>query len=96
MARTDSTGFHSPTAKFSRLGDYNGVTKVAANTTINFTGSRTPGAGFIVEDPTNVVVTAAGGGDTLPGTTLNINTFYPIGVTTVAIGSSGIVYVLHR
>ena len=81
-------------ASDQRLGDYNGVTKVAASTTFHATGSKA-GAGFIVEVVTNVVIHAAGGG-TLPGSTLTADTLYPIGVKKVVNGSSGIVHVLHR
>ena len=77
-----------------RLGDYNGVVRVAPNTTVDFTGSAA-GAGFIVENVSNVVIHTPGGG-TLPGSTLATDTLYPIGVKQVAIGSSGIVYVLKK
>jgi len=77
-----------------RLGEYNGITKVASNTTVAFTGSNA-GAAFICEVVTNVVVHGSGGG-TIPGTSLTADTLYPIGVDKVAIGGSGIVYVLHR
>ncbi|MBT6402440.1 hypothetical protein HOK09_03195 [Candidatus Woesearchaeota archaeon] len=77
-----------------RLGDYNGITKVLSSTTVAFTGSNA-GAAFICEVVTNVVVHGSGGG-TIPGTSLTADTLYPIGVKKVAIGASGIVYVLHR
>ena len=76
------------------VGDYNGITKVAADTTVAFTGSNA-GAGFIVEVVDNVVIHGASGG-TIPGTSLTADTLYPIGVNKVAIGNNGIVYVLHR
>ena len=76
------------------VGDYNGITKVAADTTVAFTGSNA-GAGFIVEVITNVVIHASMGG-TLPASVLLVDTVYPIGVKKVVIGSSGIVHVLHR
>jgi hypothetical protein len=77
-----------------RLGDYNGITKVLSSTTVAFTGSNA-GAAFICEVVTNVVIHGSGGG-TIPGTSLIADTLYPIGVNKVAIGGSGIVYVLHR
>ena len=77
-----------------RLGEYNGVVRVASNTTVDFTGSAA-GAGFIVENVSNVVIHTPGGG-TLPGSALTADTLYPIGVKQVAIGNSGIVYVLKR
>ena len=77
-----------------QLGEYNGITKVAADTTVAFTGSNA-GAGFIVEVITNVVIHASMGG-TLPASVLLVDTVYPIGVKKVVIGSSGIVHVLHR
>jgi len=77
-----------------RIGDYNGITKVTANTTVAFTGSYA-GAAFICENVSNVVIHGSGGG-TIPGTSLTADTLYPIGVDKVAIGGSGIVYVLHR
>ena len=76
------------------LGDYNRVTKVNSSTTVAFTGSKA-GAGFIVENVTNVTIHAAGGG-TLPGSTLTADTLYPIGVNKVTIAATGVVYVLHR
>ena len=76
------------------LGDYNGITKVNSSTTVAFSGSNA-GAGFIVENVTNVTIHAAMGG-TLPGSTLLIDTLYPIGVKKVAIAATGVVYVLHR
>ena len=77
-----------------RPGDYNGVTKVNSSTTVAFTGSKA-GAGFIVENVTNVTIHAAGGGQ-LPGSTLLIDTLYPIGVNKVTIAATGVVYVLHK
>ena len=85
-------GRSTPTDR--RAGDYNVITKVLADTTVAFTGSNA-GAGFIVEVVSNVVIHGASGG-TIPGTSLTADTLYPIGVNKVAIGSSGIVYVLHR
>ena len=75
-------------------GDFNGITKVASNTTVAFTGSNA-GAGFIVDNVTNVTIHAAMGG-TLPGSTLLIDTLYPIGVNKVTIAATGVVYVLHK
>ena len=77
-----------------KLGDYNGITKVFADTTVQFTGSNA-GAAFICEVVTNVVIHAANGG-VIPGTSLTADTLYPIGTKKVVIGSSGVVYVLHR
>ena len=77
-----------------RLGDYNGITKVLSSTTVAITGSNA-GAAFICEVVTNVVIHGSGGGS-IPGTSLTADTLYPIGVNKVAIGASGIVYVLHR
>ena len=77
-----------------KLGDYNGITKVASSTTVEFTGSNA-GAAFICEVVTNVVIHAANGG-VIPGTSLTADTLYPIGTKKVVIGSSGVVYILHR
>ena len=77
-----------------KLGDYNGISRVAPNTTVAFTGSNA-GAGFIVEHVGNVTIHAAMGGS-IPGSALLIDTVYPIGVKKVEIAASGIVYVLHR
>ena len=94
MARQDAGTMFRSLPTDQRLGDYNRVTKVPSSTTFHATGSNA-GAGFIVEVITNVVIHAAGGG-TLPASTLLVDTVYPIGVNKVAIGASGIVYVLHR
>ena len=95
MADTHAgTMFRSrPTAR-GTLGVYNKSTKVAASTMVAFTGSNA-GAGFICEVVTNVVIHGSGGG-TIPGTSLTADTLYPIGVSKVANGNNGIVYVLHR
>ena len=92
MADAGSLFRATPTDR--RPGDYNIITKVDSSTTVAFTGSNA-GAGFIVENVTNVVIHGAGGG-TLPGSALLIDTVYPIGVKKVEIAASGIVYVLHR
>ena len=75
-------------------GDYNRVTPVASSTTFHATGSNA-GAGFIVENTTNVVIHCASGGVLGPNQ-LNTKTVYPIGVRKVVIGGTGIVHVLHR
>ena len=77
-----------------RLGTYNKVTKVTANTAVDFTGSDA-GAGFIVEAVNNVVIHCAGGG-VLGGDQCTVKVLYPIGVKKVVNGASGIVHVLHR
>ena len=76
------------------LGDYNRVTPVASSTTFYATGSKA-GAGFIIENVTNVVIHCAGGG-VLGGDQCTVKVLYPIGVKKVVNGSSGIVHVLHR
>mgnify|MGYP003651233338 FL=1 len=76
------------------LGDYNKVTEVASSTTFHATGSNS-GAGFIVENLTNVVIHCSSGG-TLDSGQLSTKTLYPIGVRKVVIGATGVVYVLHR
>jgi hypothetical protein len=61
MARQDAgTMFRSlPTTQ--TLGDYNGVSRVGPSTTFHATGSRA-GAGFIIENVTNVLIHCASGG----------------------------------
>ena len=76
------------------LGDYNGVTFVNSSTTFHATGSQS-GAGFIVENATNVVIHLPNG-STIPGSTLNTKELYPIGVQKVVIGATGKVHILHR
>jgi hypothetical protein len=94
MARQDAgTMFRSlPTTQ--TLGDYNGVSRVGPSTTFHATGSRA-GAGFIIENVTNVVIHCASGGS-LDGDQCTVKVLYPIGVKKVVNGSSGIVHVLHR
>ena len=92
---TNAGSMHrTPPSVRGNLGDYNRVTKVDSSTTFHATGSN-EGAGFIVENVTNVVIHASAGGS-LPGTTLTADRLYPIGVKKVVIGATGIVYVLHR
>ena len=76
------------------LGDYNKVTEVASSTTFHATGSYS-GAGFIVENLTNVVIHCSSGG-TLDSGQLSTKTLYPIGVRKVVIGATGVVHILHR
>ena len=76
------------------LGDYNKVTEVGSSTTYHATGSNS-GAGFIVENLTNVVIHCSSGG-TLDSGQLSTKTLYPIGVRKVVIGATGVVHVLHR
>jgi hypothetical protein len=76
------------------LGDYNKVTEVASSTTFHATGSNS-GAGFIVENLTNVVIHCSSGGK-LDSGQLSTKTLYPIGVRKVVIGATGVVFVLHR
>ena len=90
---TDAGTLFRATPTDRRAGDYNGVTKVLSDTTVAFTGSDA-GAAFICEVVTNVVVHGSSGG-TIPGTSLTADTLYPIGVSKVAIGNDGIVYVLQ-
>ena len=76
------------------LGDYNKVTEVASATTFHATGSNS-GAGFIVENLTNVVIHCSSGG-TLDSGQLSTKTLYPIAGRKVVIGATGVVFVLHR
>jgi len=76
------------------VGDYNRVTEVASSTTFHSTGSNA-GAGFIIEDVTNVVIHCTHGG-VLSGDQCTVKVLYPIGVKKVVIGASGVVHVLHR
>ena len=94
MARIDAGGMFRTKAIDKKFGVYNSITKVLSSTTVAFTGSKA-GAGFIVENVTNVTIHAAGGGQ-LPGSTLLIDTLYPIGVNKVTIAATGVVYVLHK
>jgi len=99
MARTDVGGMHSTShtnyPQRNSPGEYNKITKVASSTTVAFTGSNAA-AGFICENISNVSIEASNGGDVIPGTSLTADTLYPIGVRRVTIGSSGIVFVLHK
>ena len=65
----DAGGLHrTKRADNYSLGDYNRVTFVNSSTTFHATGSHA-GAGFIVENATNVVITLPDG-STIPGSTL--------------------------
>lgn len=89
------TGFYSPATKDLQLGDHNSLTKVPANTIIDFTGSRATGNGFILQTLTQVTCSLSGGGQML-GTGLKGGTYYPIGIDRVETGALGIVHVLHK
>ena len=86
-------GDRTPPAVRGNLGKYNHVKTVGTSETFFATGSNETAA-FIVGN-TDTVLTFSGGG-TLPGSALLIDTVYPIGVKKVAIGATGVVYVLHR
>jgi hypothetical protein len=94
MARQDAGTMFRSLPTDQRLGDYNGVTEVPSSTTFHATGSKA-GAGFIVENATNVVIHCASGG-TLDTDQITTKTLYPIGVKKVVIGGTGVVHVLHR
>ena len=74
------------------LGVYNKIIKVDSSTTFHATGSNEASA-FIVENATNVVVHASGGG-TIPGSSVTTKEVVPIGVKKVVIGATGVVYLL--
>jgi hypothetical protein len=75
------------------LGDYNHATKVDSSTTIAFSGSN-EGRAFLVENKSNVVIHCSAGG-TIGADALVAGTLYPIGVQKVAIGGTGVIYVLR-
>ena len=74
------------------LGDYNHAQKVASSTTVAFSGSN-EGRAFLVENKSNVVIHCSAGG-TIDADALVAGTLYPIGVKKVAIGGTGVIYVL--
>ena len=80
-----------PTVR-GNLGKYNKIIKVNSSTTFEATGSNEASA-FIVENATNVVVHASGGG-TIPGSSVTAKEVIPIGVKRVVIGATGVVYLL--
>ena len=80
-----------PTVR-GNLGEYNKIIKVNSSTTFEATGSNEASA-FIVENATNVVVHASGGG-TIPGSSVTAKEVIPIGVKKVVIGANGVVYLL--
>ena len=88
------TLFRTPPVVRGNLGEYNRATKVASSTTFFATGSN-EGAGFLVENKTNVTIECSSGG-TIAGTGLIVGDVYPIGVKRVTIGATGVAYVLHK
>ena len=94
MATPTYPSTHRSQPEYKGTGDYNKITKVASSTTFHATGSNA-GAAFICEATNNVVIHAANGG-VIPGTALTADTLYPIGTKKVVIGSTGVVYILHR
>ena len=82
----------TPQTVRGNLGEYNKIIKVASSTTFEATGSNEASA-FIVENATNVVVHASGGG-TIPGSSVTAKEVIPIGVKRVVIGATGVVYLL--
>ena len=94
MARQDAGTIFRSLPTTQTLGDYNGVSREGPSTTFHATGSRA-GAGFIIENVTNVLIHCASGGS-LNGDQCTVKVLYPIGVKKVVNGTSGIVHVLHR
>ena len=88
------TLFRTPPIVRGNLGEYNRATKVASSTTFFATGSN-EGAGFLVQNKSNVTIECSNGG-TIAGTGLNTGEVYPIGVKKVTIAATGVVYVLHK
>ena len=82
----------TPPVTRGNLGEYNNIIKVNSSTTFEATGSNEASA-FIVENATNVVVHASGGG-TIPGSSVTAKEVIPIGVKRVVIGATGVVYLL--
>ena len=82
----------TPPSVRGKLGKYNKIIKVNSSTTFEATGSNEASA-FIVENATNVVVHASGGG-TIPGSSVTAKEVVPIGVKKVVIGATGVVYLL--
>ena len=84
--------YRTPPSVRGNLGQYNKIIKVNSSTTFEATGSNEASA-FIVENATNVVVHASGGG-TIPGSSVTAKEVVPIGVKKVVIGATGVVYLL--
>ena len=82
----------TPPSIRGNLDKYNKIIKVNSSTTFEATGSNEASA-FIVENATNVVVHASGGG-TIPGSSVTAKEVIPIGVKRVVIGATGVVYLL--
>ena len=66
---------------------------MASSTTVAFSGSN-EGRAFLVGNASNVVIHCSNGG-TIDADGLLAGTFYPIGVKKVAIGATGVIYVLR-
>ena len=90
----DAGGLHRDAPTIYAVGDYNRVTFVSSSVTFESTGSNT-GAGFIIENATNVNFTLTNGGQ-MAGSLFNTKEIYPIGIKKVAIGTTGRVYILHK
>ena len=83
----------TPPSVRGNLGTYNNSTTVASSTTVAFSGSN-EGRAFLVGNASNVVIHCSNGG-TIDADGLLAGTVYPIGVKKVAIGATGVIYVLR-
>tara|TARA_B100000902_G_C26464804_1_gene507230 strand:+ start:94 stop:372 length:279 start_codon:yes stop_codon:yes gene_type:complete len=90
----DAGGMHRDRPTVLAVGDYNRATYVNSSTTFHATGSNA-GAGFIIENATNVSISLPNGG-TIAGDALNVKELYPIGVKKIVIGGTGKAYILHK
>jgi hypothetical protein len=102
MARGQAYQYEQPTGslynQFSEIGDpgrYVQAVRVGSSTIVDFTGSLYGYGAFLIQDATNVEITASNGVG-LPGAAFNTKTMYDIGIRRINIGATGVVYAFRR
>jgi len=96
---SDTAGWRtSSNAQFERLGTpgkYIDPIYVSSSTIVDFTGSNYGYGAFILQDATNVEITASNG-QGIPGAAFNAKEVYEIGLRRIKIGTTGKAYAFKR
>ena len=77
------------------IGKYYDPIYVDSSTTVDFTGSNYGYGAFVMQDATNVEITASNGLG-MPGAAFNAKEIHEIGLSRIKIGSTGKVYAFKR
>ena len=102
MARGQEYQYTSPTgsalnqtAEYGEPGRYINAIKIGPSATVDFTGSNYGYGAFLIQDATNVEITASNGAN-LAAAAFNTKSIYDIGIRRIAVGATGVVYAFRR